>query len=47
MAIDCCAVDDTNELLTNSILQQGCDLTNGFYLKISNVAATLEYLMVS
>lgn len=40
------ALDEQDEHPTSAILQQGCDLTNGLYLKIANVAGLLEYLMV-
>ncbi|RWS00216.1 general transcription factor IIH subunit 3-like protein [Dinothrombium tinctorium] len=43
----CIAVSNNNyeQDINLSILQQGCDLTNGLYLKISNVSAFLEYLL--
>lgn len=28
-------------------LFQGCDITGGMYLKVQNVAALLQYLLVS
>lgn len=46
--IDACVIgqgdlDDTSGV--TSIFQQGCDLTGGLYLRVSNVNAFLEYLI--
>lgn len=30
-----------------SLLQQGCDITGGMYLKVPQIAALIQYLMVS
>lgn len=39
--IDVCAVDQHL-----SLLQQGCDITNGLYLKIPQIQGLLQYLLV-
>jgi hypothetical protein len=47
VVIDTCILSSEIEdsRLTMSIFQQGCDLTNGLYLKLSNLNAFLEYLI--
>ncbi|KFM79973.1 General transcription factor IIH subunit 3, partial [Stegodyphus mimosarum] len=38
--IDACVIEKDSGLL-----QQGCDITGGMYLKVQNVAALLQYLL--
>lgn len=42
IVIDVCALDQHL-----SLLQQGCDITNGLYLKIPQLQGLLQYLLVS
>lgn len=39
--LDVCSLD--HDL---SLLQQGCDITGGLYLKVPQIAALIQYLMV-
>jgi transcription initiation factor TFIIH subunit 3 len=47
VVIDTCVAvpDESGGDFRGSILQQGCDITSGMYLKIPNVTAFLEYLI--
>ncbi|RWS31950.1 general transcription factor IIH subunit 3-like protein [Leptotrombidium deliense] len=48
VVIDACVAignHSDQEYMGMSILKQGCDLTGGLYLRISNVSAFLEYLL--
>ncbi|XP_076367264.1 transcription factor B4 isoform X1 [Tachypleus tridentatus] len=40
VVIDACVLDKDS-----SLLQQGCDITGGCYLKVTNVSALLQYLL--
>lgn len=42
IVLDVCALDKSMTLL-----QQGCDITNGQYLRLENVDGLLQYLLVS
>lgn len=41
VVIDVCALDQHL-----SLLQQGCDITNGLYLKVPQIQGLLQYLLV-
>lgn len=41
VVIDVCALDQHL-----SLLQQGCDITNGLYLKVPQLQGLLQYLLV-
>ncbi|XP_054163882.1 general transcription factor IIH subunit 3-like [Oppia nitens] len=45
VTIDACIAGDDSYSQTTSLLQQGCDLTDGTYLKVPNIASFLEYLL--
>lgn len=42
VVIDVCALDQHL-----SLLQQGCDITGGIYLKVPQLSGLLQYLIVS
>lgn len=42
VVLDVCALDQHL-----SLLQQGCDITNGLYLKVPQISALLQFLLVS
>lgn len=41
VVLDVCALDQHL-----SLLQQGCDITNGLYLKVPQISALLQFLLV-
>ena len=49
VTIDACIAGDDSyaptSLPSTSLLQQGCDLTDGTYLKVPNISSFLEYLL--
>ncbi len=46
VVIDACIVCDDNYMTGSaSLLQQACDLTDGYYLKVPNVSSFLQYLI--
>ena len=45
VTIDACIAGDDSYNTSTSLLQQGCDLTDGTYLKVANIASFLEYLL--
>lgn len=45
VTIDACIAGDDSYTTSTSLLQQGCDLTDGTYLKVANISSLLEYLL--
>lgn len=45
VTIDACIAGDESYGASTSLLQQGCDLTDGTYLKVPNISSFLEYLL--
>ncbi|CAG2174399.1 unnamed protein product [Oppiella nova] len=45
VCVDACIAGDDSYGATTSLLQQGCDLTDGTYLRVPNISSFLEYLL--